>query len=230
MKKRNLILKVATICITAVVLYSCNEIKDKNTIVEKDAKELAINNTSANETVVKGYTIGDKATDFSLKNVDGTMVSLKDYKDAKGFMVIFTCNTCPYAVASEERIVALDKKYKSQGYPVIAINPNNPNVQPDDTFELMQEKAEKAGFTFPYLFDESQSVYAKYGAAKTPHVYLLQKEKGANVVKYIGAIDDNVRNADAVTDTFLANAVDELLAGKEISVKETRAIGCSVKQ
>jgi peroxiredoxin len=230
MKKRNLILKVATICITAAVLYSCNETKDKNTIVEKDAKELAINNTSASETVVKGYTIGDKATDFSLKNVDGTMVSLKDYKDAKGFMVIFTCNTCPYAVASEERIVALDKKYKSKGYPVIAINPNNPDVQPDDTFELMQEKAEKAGFTFPYLFDESQSVYAKYGATKTPHVYLLQKEKGANVVKYIGAIDDNVRNADAVTDTFLANAVDELLAGKEVSVKETRAIGCSVKQ
>ena len=228
--KRDLILKVATLCITAVMVYGCNETKDKKTVVEEDTKELAINEKPAKEETVKGYTIGDSATDFSLKNVDGKMVSLKDYKDAKGFIVIFTCNTCPYAVASEERIVALDKKYKSKGYPVIAINPNNPEVQPDDTFELMQQKAEKAGFTFPYLYDESQSVYAKYGATKTPHVYLLKKEKGSNIVKYIGAIDDNVRNADAVTDTFLANAVDELLAGRVVSVKETRAIGCSVKQ
>ncbi|OAB81713.1 thioredoxin family protein [Cochleicola gelatinilyticus] len=180
--------------------------------------------------IAKGYTIGDEATNFRLKNIDGKMVSLSDYQDAKGFVIIFTCNTCPFAVASEDRIVALDKEYKTKGYPVIAINPNNPDVQPDDTFELMQKKAKEAGFTFPYLFDESQSIYAKYGATKTPHVYLLQKEKQKHIVKYIGAIDDNVRNADAVKDTFLANAIDELLAGKEVTVKETKAIGCSVKQ
>ncbi|WP_029036197.1 thioredoxin family protein [Salinimicrobium xinjiangense] len=177
-----------------------------------------------------GYNIGDEATNFKLKNVDGKMVSLSDYPDAKGFIVIFTCNTCPFAVASEERIVALDREFKKKGYPVIAINPNNPKVQPDDTFELMQQKAEKAGFTFPYLYDESQTIYAKYGATKTPHVYVLQKQKGKNVVKYIGAIDDNVRNADAVKVRFAANAVNELLAGKEVSLKETKAIGCSVKQ
>ncbi|MCW8981444.1 thioredoxin family protein [Altibacter sp.] len=180
--------------------------------------------------VSNGYTIGDVATDFKLKNVDGKMVSLSDYKDAKGFIVIFTCNTCPYAVASEDRINALDKEYKSKGFPVIAINPNNPEVQPDDTFAKMQEKAKEKQFTFPYLYDESQSIYAKYGATKTPHVYLLQKEKGKHIVKYIGAIDDNVRDASAVKVPFLANAVDELLAGKEVSVKETKAIGCSVKQ
>jgi peroxiredoxin len=158
------------------------------------------------------------------------MVSLSDYKEAKGYIVIFTCNTCPYAVASETRIVSLDKEFKPKGYPVIAINPNNPEVQPDDTYELMQEKAERAGFTFPYLYDESQSVYAAYGATKTPHVYLLQKEGGKNIVKYIGAIDDNVRSASAVKERFLANAVNELLAGKEVTLKETKAIGCSVKQ
>ena len=179
---------------------------------------------------VDGYKIGDTATDFKLKNVDGKMVSLSDYKDAKGFIVIFTCNTCPYAVASEDRINALDKEFKSKGYPVIAINPNNPKVQPDDTYELMQAKAKEKKFTFPYLYDESQTVYAKYGATKTPHVYLLQKENNKNVVKYIGAIDDNVRSAEAVKDRFLATAINELLAGKEISVKETKAIGCSVKQ
>lgn len=176
------------------------------------------------------YGIGDEATDFRLKNTDGKMVSLSDYKEAKGYIVIFTCNTCPYAVASETRIVALDKEFKSKGYPVIAINPNNPKVQPDDTYELMQEKAQRAGFTFPYLYDESQSVYAAYGATKTPHVFLLQKEGGKNIVKYIGAIDDNVRSASAVKERFLANAVNELLAGKEVTVKETKAIGCSVKQ
>lgn len=182
----------------------------------------------ANETG-SGYTIGDEATDFRLKDVDGTMVSLADYKEAKGFIVIFTCNTCPFAVASEDRIIALDEEFKSKGYPVIAINPNDPAVQPDDTYELMQEKAEEKEFDFPYLYDAKDKVYAAYGATKTPHVYLLQKENGKNIVKYIGAIDDNVRNEAAVKDQFLANAIHELLAGKEVSVKETKAIGCSVK-
>ena len=103
---------------------------------------------------VEGYKVRDVATDFKLKNVDGKMVSLKDYKEAKGFIVIFTCNHCPFAKAYEDRIVALDKKYKKLGYPVIAINPNNPAVQPDDSYELMITRAKEKGFTFPYLFDE----------------------------------------------------------------------------
>ncbi|WP_435579548.1 thioredoxin family protein [Gilvibacter sp.] len=177
----------------------------------------------------EGYGIGDQVKDVKLKNVDGKMVSMADYKDAKGFIVIFTCNTCPYAVASEDRIIALDKQFKGQGYPVIAINPNDPAVQPDDTFELMQQKAKDKGFTFPYLYDESSMVYAQFGAKKTPHVYLLQKESGAMVVKYIGAIDDSVRDASGVTKTYLEDAVNALIAGKEVPVKETRAIGCSVK-
>ncbi|GHC60444.1 thioredoxin family protein [Ulvibacter litoralis] len=179
--------------------------------------------------ISNGYTIGDEATDFKLKDVDGSMVSLADYKDAKGFIVIFTCNTCPFAVASEDRIIALDEKYNSKGYPVIAINPNDPKVQPDDTYELMQEKAEEKEFNFPYLYDAKDKIYAAYGATKTPHVYLLQKENGKNIVKYIGAIDDNVRDAAGVKEQFLANAIEELLAGKEVTVKETKAIGCSVK-
>ncbi|GAB5401368.1 MAG: hypothetical protein Aureis2KO_29530 [Aureisphaera sp.] len=192
-------------------------------------------NSSQNEPVTTnvsldaGYTIGDEAAGINLKNVNGEMVSYEDYPDAKGFIVIFTCNTCPYAVASEDRIIALDSEFKSKGYPVIAINPNDPAVQPDDTFERMQQKAKDKGFTFPYLFDESKSVYAEYGAKKTPHVYLLHKENNKNIVKYIGAIDDNVRNGAAVKERFLANAIYELLDGKEVTVKETRAIGCSIK-
>ena len=178
---------------------------------------------------IDGYSIGDEAAGIHLKNVDNKMVSYEDYPDAKGFIVIFTCNTCPYAVASEDRIIALDAEFKDKGYPVIAINPNDPAVQPADTFERMQQKATDKGFTFPYLYDESRNVYAQYGAKKTPHVYLLQKEAGKNIVKYIGAIDDNVRNASGVKERFLANAIYELLDGKEVSVKETKAIGCSIK-
>ena len=179
--------------------------------------------------VLKGYTIGDAVSNIDLKDVDGAMVSFSDFPKAKGFIVIFTCNTCPFAVASEDRIIALDAQFKEKGFPVIAINPNNPSVQPDDTFELMQLKAREKGFTFPYLYDATSMVYAQFGAKKTPHVYLLQREKGQNIVKYIGAIDDNVRNESAVKEQFLANAINELLAGKEVSRKETKAIGCSIK-
>ncbi|MBT8273413.1 MAG: thioredoxin family protein [Bacteroidia bacterium] len=176
-----------------------------------------------------GYEIGDIATDFSLKNINGEMVSLADYKDAKGFIVIFTCNTCPYAVMYEDRIIALDEKYKDKGYPVIAIMPNNTQVKPGDSFEAMQKRAKSKGFGFPYLIDEGQKIYPQYGATKTPHVYLLEKTKKGNEVMYIGAIDDNYKDASAVNTRYVEDAVDALLEGKEIKEKKTRAIGCSIK-
>jgi peroxiredoxin len=185
----------------------------------------AFTNTSGD----KGYKVGDLATDFSLENIDGTKVSLSDFTDAKGFIVIFTCNTCPYAVAYEDRIEALNKKYASKGYPVIAIMPNNTDVKPGDNMEAMKARAKAKGFTFPYLMDEGQKIYPQYGATKTPHVYLLEKTRKGNVVKYIGAIDDNYKDASAVNEKYVENAVDALLKDQEIKVKETRAIGCSIK-
>jgi peroxiredoxin len=176
-----------------------------------------------------GYKPGDVATDFSLKNVDGKKVSLASMKDAKGYIVIFTCNHCPYAQAYEDRIIALDKKYKKLGYPVVAINPNNPEKQKDDSFPKMQERAKEKKFTFPYLLDEGQKIYPQYGATKTPHVYVLQKTGKGNVVKYIGAIDDNYEDETAVKQRYVESAVDALLKNKEVTVKETRAIGCSIK-
>ncbi|GAA4886075.1 thioredoxin family protein [Flaviramulus aquimarinus] len=176
-----------------------------------------------------GYKIGDVVKDFSLKNIDGKMVSLADYKDAKGFIVTFTCNTCPFSIAYEDRIIALNKKYASKGYPVIAINPNNPNTKPGDSFDAMQKRAIEKGFTFPYLVDEGQKVYPKFGAKKTPHNYVLQKTKKGLVVEYIGAIDDSSRNPDGVKEKYLEFAVDALLSGNEIKVKKTKAIGCSIK-
>lgn len=176
-----------------------------------------------------GYKVGDVATDFSLKNVDGKKVSLKDFKSAKGFIVVFTCNHCPYAQAYEDRIIALDAKYKAKGYPVIAIQPNNPDKVADDSFENMQKRAKEKKYTFPYLADEGQKVYPQYGATKTPHVYILEKTAKGNVVKYIGAIDDNYEDAKAVKKKYAEDAVDALLAGKEVPVKDTKAIGCSIK-
>jgi peroxiredoxin len=176
-----------------------------------------------------GYKVGDTATDFNLKNVDGKMVSLKSMKDTKGYIVVFTCNHCPYAVAYEDRIIALNNKYKKLGYPVVAINPNNPEKQKDDSFAKMQERAKEKKFNFPYLFDDGQKIYPQYGATKTPHVYVLQKTKKGNVVKYIGAIDDNYEDETAVKQKYVENAVDALLKGKDVPVKETKAIGCSIK-
>lgn len=187
--------------------------------------------STANSPVrVDGYKIGDIATDFSLPNVDGDMVSLGDFKDVKGFIVIFTCNTCPYSVAYEDRIIALDKKYKSRGYPVIAINPNDPAAIEGDELADMKVRAVEKGFTFPYLQDVGQQVYPQYGATKTPHVFVLQKEDEKNIVRYIGAIDDSSRNPKNVTKRFVEQSVNDLLAGKTLTITRTKAIGCSIKK
>ncbi len=176
-----------------------------------------------------GYEVGDSATDFSLMNVDGSVVSMANYPEAKGFIIIFTCNHCPYSVAYEDRIIELDKKYKSLGYPVIAINPNDPAAQPADSFEKMQERAAEKGFTFPYVLDEGQKIYPQYGATRTPHVYVLQKNGAEFVVRYIGAIDDNHEEPSEVKQQYVASAVDALLAGAEPPTSSTKAIGCSIK-
>lgn len=180
--------------------------------------------------IILSYKIGDTADDFKLKNVDGKMVSLADFDEAKGFIVIFTCNTCPVSVANEDRIIALHEKYEGKGFQVIAINPNNPDVSSGDSFELMKVRAEEKGFKFPYLFDDGQEVYPKYGASKTPHVYVLNKESSELKVRYIGSIDDSARNAGAVRTKYVENAVDALLDGKTIQTPSTKAIGCSIKK
>lgn len=184
--------------------------------------------TSASRTD-QGYKIGSEAMDFKLKNVDGKLISLSDYPNAKGYIVVFTCNTCPYSKLYEERIIALDQRYKSQGFPVIAINPNDANVQPEDSFEHMQERAKEKGFTFPYLMDETQEITRTYGATRTPHVFVLEKTGGKNKVAYIGAIDNNHKSAKDADVKYVENAVDTLLRGGKIKENFTKAIGCTIK-
>ena len=176
-----------------------------------------------------GYKIGDNIKDFSLQNIDGKKVSLVDYKDSKGFIITFTCNHCPYAMAYEDRILALNKKYAKAGYPVIAINPNDAIQYPEDNFEAMQVRAKEKKFNFPYLYDESQNIAKQFGATKTPHVFIVQKEGDKLVVKYIGAIDDNWEKAADVKEKYAESAIDALLAGKPVATTSTKAIGCSIK-
>jgi peroxiredoxin len=173
-------------------------------------------------------TPGDPAPEFKLKNVDGEHVSLNDYSDQKGAIVIFTCNGCPVAKAYEQRIIELDEKYASKGYPVIAINPNDPAKAPVDSYENMQLRAQEKGYTFPYLFDEDQSVYPAYGATKTPHTFLLTKTKKGFEVAYIGAIDDN-QKASKVEEKYLEDAIAAVTKGKKVKPSTTRAVGCSIK-
>jgi peroxiredoxin len=176
-----------------------------------------------------GYRVGDVAADFKLKNVDGKTVSLANYKAAKGFIVVFTCNHCPYAKAYESRIMDLDKKYAAKGYPVIAISPNDPVSEPQDSFDNMKKRAAEKGYTFPYTIDETQEVTRQYGAKATPHVFVLQKTDKGNVVQYIGAIDDDTENSNPNHTRYVENAVNALLAGKSVATTSTKAIGCSIK-
>jgi peroxiredoxin len=177
----------------------------------------------------QGYKIGDKARDFDLKNIDGKMVSMNSMKDAKGFIVIFTCNHCPFSQVYENRIIELDKSYSPKGYKVIAINPNDAKIVPDDSYENMVINAKEKGFKFPYLHDESQEVAAAYGATRTPHVYILERDNKDYFVRYIGAIDNNSEDSDKADKKYVAEAVNALLGGKKVETPETKAIGCTIK-
>ena len=172
-----------------------------------------------------GYKVGDKAADFKLKNIDGKMVSLADNKAARGYIVVFTCNTCPYAKAYESRVIELNTKYAPLGYPVVAINPNDATTVPGDSYAAMQTKK----YAFPYLQDESQQVAKTYGATRTPHLFVLTRQGSDFVVSYIGAIDDNSEDAKLVKTKYVENAMTEILAGKPATTNSTKAIGCTIK-
>lgn len=176
-----------------------------------------------------GYQVGDKVADFKLKNVDGKQVSLAGNAAVKGYIVVFTCNTCPYAQAYEDRVIALHQKYAAQGYPVLAINPNDPQVAPGDSYADMQKRAKSKRYGFPYLLDETQDVARAYGATRTPHVYVLQRSGPDFKVAYIGAIDNNTEDAKAATQHYVEDALGQLLAGKPVQTSTTKAIGCTIK-
>ena len=176
-----------------------------------------------------GLKPGDNAVEFSLKNVDGTSVSLSDYTDQKGVILVFTSNPCPFSKAYEQRIITLHLSYADQGFPVVAINPNDVEISPDDAMDKMKARAEEQDYPFPYLKDESQDVYKAYGASKTPHIFLLQNKGGKFKVAYIGAIDDNAMDAAEVTSKYVEKAIAALVSGSNPDPATTKAIGCTIK-
>src|SRR5258708_6619011 len=179
--------------------------------------------------ITGGYDVGDSVSDFKLKNVDGKMISLADFKQAKGFIIIFDCNTCPMSRAYNSRIIALNKKFASHGFPVVLINPNSAEVVAEESFDEMKAYAKEHGYDFPYLYDESQEVVRKFNPTNTPHTFVLNKTANGLKVVYIGAIDSNSRDGSKADRHFVEDAVNDLLAGKAVATPKTRAIGCSIK-
>ncbi len=179
------------------------------------------------EPVDTGYKVGDVTADFNLQNaVDDSWVSLNSLGEVKGYIIAFTCNTCPYAVMYEDRLIALHNKYAPQGYPVVAINPNDPEAKPGDGFADMKKRAAEKKFPFKYLFDAGQKVYPQFGATRTPHIYLLDNDR---VVRYIGAIDNNAQDASAANEHYLSSAIEALKKGEDPNPDFTKAVGCSIK-
>lgn len=178
---------------------------------------------------VPGYKIGDAVADFTLKNVDDKLLSLSDYSSAQGVILVFTSNHCPFSKSYEDRVLSLDRKYSSLGFPVVAINPNDPRLYEDDSFEQMKERAKTKGYSYPYLWDENQQVAKVFGAIRTPHVFVLRNTKGKFVLAYSGTIDDNPQDERGVTRAYAENAVSNLLEGKPVATTRTKAIGCPIK-
>ncbi|HEV7348787.1 thioredoxin family protein [Telluribacter sp.] len=176
-----------------------------------------------------GYQIGDMVANFRLKSVDGRMISLSDFGGQKGVIVVFMSNHCPFSRAYEDRITALDRKYSSLGYPVLAVNPSDPVAYPDDTFDQMQERARSKAYSFPFLADDRQGVAQAFGASRTPHVFVLKNNGGKFTVQYMGTLDDNPQDPSGVTKRYVDDAVSNLLANKPVVITSTKAIGCAIK-
>ena len=173
---------------------------------------------------------GTTAPDFNLKNVTGETVSFDTFREARGYIVVFTCNTCPVARAYEQRIMELNAKCAPMGYPVIAIDTNDPEASPGDSFDAMVVRAKSKNYKFPYLFDEGQKTTTQYGARNTPTIFLVKHSKDGNTIVYTGAIDNDPEENNADRVNYLEQAVTAVEAGKDPAIASTKAIGCSVKR
>lgn len=170
--------------------------------------------------------LGDSAPDFSLPATDGRTYSLADFAASPVLVIVFSCVHCPYVVGSEDRFMAFDADYRGSGVRLVAINSNSQNTYPDDNLEGMIARAQEKGFRFPFLRDESQQVALAYGALRTPHFYVFDAERK---LRYTGRMDDNPKFAGQETTRELRDAVEDLLAGREVAGPLTNPLGCNVK-
>lgn len=226
---------LAFVSLLAIGLWSCgSESADTTEAVSAEAVETASDTpigTRTPDAATSGLQIGDTAPDFNLKGIDGKMHSLASVKDAngntpKGYIVTFTCNTCPYAQGYEGRLAALHDKMSPMGYPIVAIQPNDIEIKPDDDLDAMRARAEEQDFNFVYVLDDEQEIYPQYGASKTPEIYLLDADR---VLHYHGAVDDSPQDPSAVTVNYVESAIQALEAGETPDPQEVKAIGCTIK-
>ncbi len=169
---------------------------------------------------------GTPAPPFSLPGVDGKTWSLQDFDDARVLVVVFTCNHCPYAQASEQRLIELQRDYAERGVRLVAINPNDASRYPDDDFEHMKRRAADRGFNFPYLRDESQQVARAYRAACTPDIYVFD---AARRLVCQSRLDDDWQHPERVTRRDLRLILDALLEERELPFEPVPSMGCSIK-
>jgi peroxiredoxin len=169
--------------------------------------------------------LGAKAPDFQLQGADGKRYSLQSFEGNPELVVVFTCNHCPYAQAYEGRLVSIQKDYAAKGVKLVAINSNDDNSYPEDSYPNMVKRSKEKGFNFPYLRDADQSVVTAYGAVCTPHVFAFDKERR---LRYRGRIDDS-KDPSQVKSNDLRDALDDLVAGKAVRVPDTKPFGCSIK-
>ncbi len=183
--------------------------------------------------ILSSSTFIDKSkivSNFKLKSATTNQwVSLSDYKEAKGFIVVFTCNKCPMAKFYSQRLNHMDTKYKKMGVPVLAINSMDTLAYAEESFKLRQKKTKKEQLSFPYLQDKKQKVAKEFKATHTPQAFVIWKNKsGTFVIKYQGAIDDNAGEPEKAKHHFLTDAVDELLLNKEVSMSKSESFGCRI--
>lgn len=177
---------------------------------------------------VKTLKSGDIAPAIKLLSTDNKIVSFDDFPSAKGFVIVFIGNGCPYSKAYEQRIMEFDKKYSSLGFPVIAIDPNDSICSAEDAFSEMKKRAASSHYTFPFLFDEEQKITAAYGPTSTPYVFIISKTGTKNIVEYTGAIDNDTRNNDPLKHTYVEDAINALLNNKKPVTTAAKSIGCGI--
>jgi glutathione peroxidase-family protein len=176
-----------------------------------------------------GYEIGATVADFSLKGVDGNKITLSNFKDKKGLIVVFMSNHCPFSKAYEDRIMALDKKFAALGYPVLGVNSNDPDAYEEDSFDNIKARSKEKAYTFGYGADETQGVARAFGASKTPQVFVLKNDGGKFTLQYIGSIDDSAQDPASVSKRYVEEAITNLLGGKPVVTTITKAVGCGIK-
>ena len=169
-----------------------------------------------------------RVNEFSLMSTTGKQFSFNDFPNARGYIVVFTSNNCPFAKLYPQRLIALENKYSKLNVELIAIRSTDTTIMLNDCFEKIQNLAIQEEFNFPYLADNTQEVAQNFGAQKTPHAFVIWKENNEWIIKYTGAIDDNGAEPDKVKHAYIEEAVDALLNNKEVKVKSTKSVGCAI--